>query len=99
MDWKNRLERTVGLNTAVVKAAQSDFLNKKVIEDLEHKNKTLHKCTYYAHNALSVILNFTETEWDEKCLYTEIENIKKKMEAILEEGSNEAVSSKPSIVV
>jgi hypothetical protein len=99
MDWKNRLERTIGMNTAVVKAEQNNFLNKKVIEDLEFKNKVLHRCAYTAHNEVSSWLTIPEAEWDSVCWYTKFEDLKKKMESILEESSNQAIQTKPSIQI
>jgi hypothetical protein len=60
MDWKNRLEKTIGINTAIMKAEQTNFLNKKVIEDLEAKNKALHKCAYFAHNTITALIDEAE---------------------------------------
>lgn len=99
MDWKNRLERTIGMNTAVVKAEQNNFLNKKIIEDLEFKNKVLHRCAYTAHNALEEWLRTPEDNWDDICWYTKFEELKKRLEGILEESSNKAIEAKPSIIV
>jgi FtsZ-binding cell division protein ZapB len=89
-DWKNKFQRTVGMNTAIVHAEQQNFLTKKVIEDLENKNRTLHKCAYTAHK---MIEEFLETDralftHDVEGFFDKIRAIKTTMEEILSNGSD-----------
>ena len=53
MDWKNKFEKTVGMNTAIVKAQQDNFLYSKMLADMEIKNKSLHECAYTTHAKVS----------------------------------------------
>jgi len=92
MDWKNRLERTMGIHAAIAKAEQENFVYKKMIENLERKNATLHKCAYTAHNRITELLSSDEKTWDELCLFTELENLKASMEKILDAGTDEKVT-------
>lgn len=98
-NWKNKFERTVGMNAAIVNAEQSNFLKQKVIEDLEFKNKILHRCAYTAHNTLTEWLGTSEEDWDNQDWYTKFEELKTKLEDLLSENSQKALESKPSITV
>jgi hypothetical protein len=88
MDWKNKLERTIGMNTAIVKAEQNNFLYKKIIEDLERKNKTLHACTYTAHQML-VELAALAAKTETPVTAAQIDSIRIRMEEIIEDGNRD----------
>jgi hypothetical protein len=85
MDWKNKFERTVGMNTAIMKAQQDNFLYSKMLADMELKNKTLHECCYYAHSSIEAIVNkMLEGEGQNKTeLFISLDSIKNRMEEIL----------------
>lgn len=89
MDWKNRLERTIGVNTAIMKAEQQNFLNKKVIEDLERKNKALHRCAFTAHNTVSEWIKLYNTGVTQDEIFNHMKKLIETMEEILNEGTTE----------
>jgi len=59
MDWKNKLEKSIDINSMLAQYEHLVKMLKHNVKDLERKNKVLHKTTYLAHQKLG--------EWIEEC--------------------------------
>jgi hypothetical protein len=80
--WKDNIlstNNTIDINKMLADYEAMVATQRKVIEDLEAKNKVLHKCCYTTHAALSAF----EDEM--------VADVVAQMEAILLEGSKEPV--------
>ena len=109
MDWKNKLERTIGINTAIVKAEQTNHLYSKMIADLEEKNRVLHQCAYFAHGAIEKVLaSFEDLSKavsldtigkDLSSLFAQTASIKIEMERILSQEPVKVIEKKMEILL
>ena len=93
MDWKNKFEKTVGMNTAIVKAQQDNFLYSKMLADMEIKNKSLHECAYTAHAKVSEWVKAYGTYVPQEVILKEMQDLLSKMEEIL----NGKTDSEPTL--
>lgn len=93
MDWKNKFEKTIGMNTAIVKAQQDNFLYSKMLADMEIKNKSLHECAYTAHAKVSEWVKAYGTYAPQEVILKEMQDLLSKMEEIL----NGKTDSEPTL--
>jgi hypothetical protein len=95
-DWKNGFNEIVDINQIMQKYEITLSNYRKYIDDLEAKNKVLHKCAYFAHSEITKITPQDESVSLDVAETTKaLKEIVKQMEEILANGTDK--TTKPTL--
>ena len=89
--WKKGFSEILDINKVMQQYEVTLANYKKYIDDIERKNKALHKCTYTAHKALNDWIEaYCTTKYTQEQLLQAMKDLKTTMEETIENGNNES---------